>query len=272
MAARNLTPKPTDTYKNRHVVEDGIHVIRYMALAQLGRILVDKTLCLTRVDRFKDKFEGSVPKQHYDGQQPLFSGGQSMFSLDWGNLSPDLRRLWQEDPYTRTKRWRRALKRSAHASCWRYGSESEGMWRLYCGEREGVALQTTFGRLEASVETANLLVGCIQYRNYLTGDRFDHELDPLMSKRDGFETEQEVRLLHIDLEHYRKLQASDAGVADLVESFPVPWSINGVIEKILVSPYADAMYLEAVQAAVDKWNPNGGPSVEHSELWGEPWL
>ena len=146
------------------------------------------------------------------------------------------------------------------------------MWRLYCGKHEGVALETTFGQLQASVQGANLLIGCVQYRNYRTGDQFDDDLDPLMFKRDGFESEQEVRLLHVDLEHYHKLQADETGVDELVEQLPVPWSITGVVERILVSPYADKMYLDAVQAAVQKWNPGSDPPVEHSELSGEPWL
>lgn len=85
---------------------------------------------------------------------------------------------------------RRNRTYSTHASCWRWGKESEGMWRLYCGEKGGVALQTTFARLEKSVEAESIIAGQIQYADY--GDSatvFNEELDHVMYKRDGFEFE-----------------------------------------------------------------------------------
>jgi hypothetical protein len=40
----------------------------------------------------------------------------------------------EEDPWIRITRLRRARTRSAHASCWSMGAESEPLWRAYCAD------------------------------------------------------------------------------------------------------------------------------------------
>ena len=79
---------------------------------------------------------------------------------------------------------RRAATRSAHASCWILGPESEAMWRLYCedeGERgHGVALRTSMGKLDASITGSDLYVSPIRYRLYHEGPAFNDEVDPFM--------------------------------------------------------------------------------------------
>src|SRR5262245_65845136 len=95
------------------------------------------------------------------------------------------------DPWKEMTLPRRAKTRSAHASCWTAGPESEAMWRLYCedgGVRgQGVSLQSTLGTVEASVARHDLFVSPIRYRYYHQGDAFNDELDPFMHKRKGFE-------------------------------------------------------------------------------------
>jgi hypothetical protein len=110
----------------------------------------------------------------------------------------------------------------------------------------------------------------VQYRNYASGDAFNDALDPLMFKRDGFASEQEVRLLSVNLPHYEKLQQEEAGVIDLSEHIEVPWSIEDAVERILVSPYASNMHFDAVHAAVSALNLKLAPRIVRSELWGEP--
>jgi len=89
------------------------------------------------------------------------------------------------------------------------------MWRLYCGEKEGIALQTTFAELERSLKqalkTEPLLVGKIQYGNYETMQPFTEALDHVMYKREGFSFEQEVRVLRSDEDHYNKLSKYGRG-------------------------------------------------------------
>ena len=50
---------------------------RYLTLSAVIETIKTRRLRLTRVDRFQDPFEGSVPKKQIDEQILLFSGGAS---------------------------------------------------------------------------------------------------------------------------------------------------------------------------------------------------
>ncbi len=196
-------------YKNRVSMDPATQIRRYTTLDVLVQTLRNQQLRLTRVDTFQDPFEGSVPKRQIDDQVPIFSGANATQMMmesvaaqypGMGTPRRPYRDLWTE----MTQR-RRAKTRSAHASCWSAGDESEALWRLYCRdggvEGTGLALRSTFGQLEAPVTHHDLLVSAVTYRYYHEGDAFDDELDPFMHKRTGFSYEREVRLLKYDERH-----------------------------------------------------------------------
>jgi hypothetical protein len=204
-------------YKHRPGMPDDTPVWRYLTLKAVIATIEKRQLRLTRIDRFKDRFEGSVPKAQIDSQILLFKGGtprlMMMQCLGLKEAIPD------EDPWVRMTRWRRARTRSAHASCWSHGDESELLWRLYCADDGcqgvGVALRTTVARLKASVETHDLYDSPITYLPYHEAPPFTDEMDALMHKRHGFSAEREFRLLKFDEAHYRALVPKDASVPEL---------------------------------------------------------
>jgi len=165
-----------------------------------------------------------------------------------------------EEPWTRITRLRRALTRSAHASCWSAGDESELLWRLYCTNEGcqgvGVALRTTLARLEASVAAHDLYVSPITYVVYHQAPPFTDEMDSLLHKRHGFAAEHELRLLKFDDAQYGALVPKDASVPELPERIFVDWGPHDVIEEIVISPYAGEKYEESVRAAINETDPN----------------
>ena len=230
-------------------------VIRYTSLAQFVWIVTQRKLPLIRTDLFRDPYEGSAPTSLINQQAILLGDGyrrlQTMGILkswDPNGQMPDEPLQTVGGRSAELSAIRRSRTYSTHASCWRWGPESEGMWRLYCGERGGVALQTTFARLEESVEAESILAGKIQYADFDTVPPFKEDLDYVMYKREGFAFEQEVRLLKTDQDHHGKL-CSGTVREKLPPCVPIPWNIGAAIDRILVSPYADEWYLEAVRAA-----------------------
>ncbi|MGH8771937.1 MAG: hypothetical protein ACREV2_12265 [Burkholderiales bacterium] len=179
-------------------MDEATELRRYTTLDTLVHIFRNRQLPLTRVDKFRDPFEGSVPKKQIDDQLPIFSSRNAAQMM---SVAPYYPSMSMPDPWTEMTLRRRAKTRSAHASCWTAGYESEAMWRLYCRDNEsegqGVALQSTLGKIEASVARHDLFVSPIRYRYYHDGDAFDDELDPFMHKRMGFAHEGEVRLLKL---------------------------------------------------------------------------
>lgn len=251
------------TYKNRVSMDAATELRRYVTLDALIHTLQNLQLRLTRVDTFPDPFEGSVPKQTIDDQLPIFSSRNQIqytgVAAYYPGMSMPPRRYM--DPWTEMTLWRRAKTRSAHASCWIAGEESEAMWRLYCPkdgpDEQGVALQSTLGKLEASVAHHDLFVSPVKYRHYHIGDAFNDDMDSFMHKRMGFAHEHEVRLLKYDESHYlgcvNALRSDDpAGAAppELPEHIFLDWCPAAIVEKITISPYAHGSYEKKVREAI----------------------
>src|ERR1700704_1790863 len=126
-------------YKHRPVMPADTSVWRYLSLSPVMATIKTGQLRLTRVDGFKDPFEGSVPKAQFDQQTLLFIGAESRRHMmnSVAAHHPGMARSMppDEDLWARTTRLRRGRTRSAHASCWAAGSECELLWRLFCGRR-----------------------------------------------------------------------------------------------------------------------------------------
>jgi hypothetical protein len=253
---------------------DNTLVWRYLTLSAVIATIETRRLRLTRVDRFQDPFEGSVPKNQMDDQNVVFSGAasrQAMMTVVAAHY-PGMAKPTppDEDLWTRMTRWRRARTRSAHASCWSAGDESEALWRLYCADDGcqgvGVALQTTLSRLETSVAAHDLYVSPIRYLRYHEAPPFMDEMDSLLHKRHGFAAERELRLLKVDEEHYSALIPKDASVPELPEHMYVDWVLGDVINEIVISPYASVNYENSVRFAISAKDPNLADRVVLSVL------
>jgi hypothetical protein len=225
-------------------------------------LLRQQKLRMTLVDHLRvvfDPFEGSVPDVEIE-RQGLVIRGSWPTAMQYRPGAPG-NNQWEMDGHARLKQIRMAKVRSAYVSCWTFGPESEGMWRLYCNDGtqgRGVSLQTTFGALTKSLEAHDLVVSRITYRYYHDVDPtpFTDELDPFMHKRKGFEHENEVRFLRFDDDHYRALMpdlpalgslAGNRAVPkpvppDLPRYFPVDWCPQDALEHVTISPYADEAY------------------------------
>lgn len=256
------------------------HLWRYMSLDALLAMLMSGQLRLTRLDRFDDPFEGSVPFAELERTAREYQDAQE-FTRGPHRPSP----MQPNDVWRRARNWseevrlRRLAKiASAHASCWRHGFESEGMWRLYCKDHEvlgqGVAIRTNMTRLNAALAMLNhkdLQLSAITYRTYHEGDAFERELDCFFNKRRGFSHEQEVRVLVFDsnlaYEFTRYISGFRATEpTQLAAYIYLPMHFPDVVEEIVVSPYASPSYEEAVVDAVAAHAPQLSEKIQLSEL------
>lgn len=244
---------------------------RYLTLSAVIATIERRRLRLTRVDRFQDPFEGSVPKKQIEDQIPIMIGAasrQAMLDSHYPGLERS--RAPDEDPWTRITRLRRARTRSAHASCWSAGDKSEPLWQAYCANDGcrgvGVALRTTLARLEASVAAHDLYVSPIKYIPYHEAPAFTDEMDALLHKRHAFAAERELRLLKFDAAHFGALVPKDASVSELPEHVCVDWILSDVIDEISVSPYANENYEDLVRHAMKAKDPNLADRVVLSVL------
>ena len=106
-------------------VPDDTPVWRYLSLRAVIDTIERQRLRLTRVDTFRDAFEGSVTKQQMEQQDAVLmnvASRQHMYDAIASHF-PGMSRPTRtdEDPWALITRLRRARIRSAHASCWSRG-------------------------------------------------------------------------------------------------------------------------------------------------------
>jgi hypothetical protein len=261
-------------YKNRpENVPSDAPLRRHLSLRALLAMAKTRELRLTRIDTYPDPFEGTTPKKQSDNFSLLLMRSNTHVRRLQTSLSDaDVAKLVPEDSFTRHERLRRLQIASAHACCWSCGEESEALWRLYGTEDGapqglGIALKTTLARLESSLQPYDeeLYVSPIRYRHYHLDEQFDDPIDWYMTKRKGFEYEQEVRVLCVDKAHYDKYSNSTAP-SELPEHKFYPWPILDHVEEITISPYADVVYEDIVEHLLGKIDPKLVPLLKPSIL------
>ncbi len=207
---------------------------RYLSFAKFASLLQSSLLHFTRTDQFDDHFEGAWPLSDLKEWQKIAERGFDVAS------------------FTET------MKRSrVAASCWfEAPHESAAMWRLYAPGNEGVAISTTFGKLdavlhEAKKEEPGSLIGAgrVKYLDHFTegliaelaeDEPYPNTLLPFMLKNKSYEHEREVRALIIPGMNYEIPKAG----CDL------PLSPTKFMDEIVVNPFSQRWFIEAVAGVV----------------------
>lgn len=270
-----VTPSPLSfRYGGDHPVfrqpAPNTKIWRYFGLPHLLLTLQKGQLHFSRVDTFKDPFEGSLPKAEVEAERDLYA------SL---GISEVLRQA---------SRTRLAHLRCYGACCWYLSEhESEAMWKLYA--QEGIAIQSTFERLVASLPSgappsAGIHVGVVDYIDYATDitrpmespdgtPRWNNSFIPLMHKRKSFEHERELRAIFMafDDEH----DDVGGGVTARRTAIPpegcyVDVDLARLVEKIVVSPSMPMWFVDVVTEAVRRHSPHS-LTVVRSDLAAAPY-
>jgi hypothetical protein len=119
-------------------------LMRYIDLAKFHDMLETSSLFFCRADKFSDPFEGSLPKREYDyrNKQGFVEGFEQLHLK---------------------------MKKFTLINCWHINeNESDAMWRLYLKTNEGVAIQTTIGKLCFALDksTSTFRVSKVRYIDY----------------------------------------------------------------------------------------------------------
>lgn len=150
--------------------------------------LINGELYFARADKFKDKYEGAIPKQNYLHFAESYSG--SMCSSTDPN---DVRKEFLEKFNER--------KKKAAISCWHLDdSESAAMWEVYSRAGQGIAVCTTLEKLKRIMkphgyEMEMFKVDYIDFDKTFDESYINYELLPFKNKRKEFEYEHEFRIM-----------------------------------------------------------------------------
>jgi hypothetical protein len=258
---------------------DGLMLWRYVDVGRFLALLFNKALYFSRKHHLDDPWEGVAPQV-----------GIQRAVGEIARSKENIRFLEESIQETAEMVAARAV-----ISCWHANDrESVAMWCLYTSGGEGVAIQTTVGRLKNALyhEPCSVTIACVRYIDHTTEDvGRAWALDPqsvLFCKGRSFEHEREVRCVIANPEGEREqaLVLSEQN-PELMEKFPVldQWAtvIDGdlgergldlevdlgtLIERIVISPRYPDWALPALQASVNK--AGLAVRVETSSLLTQP--
>src|SRR5258708_3183386 len=240
-------PTPVDKLQHEcftQPVDDSVLVRRYVDLAKFICLLDNEKLYVSRLHLLNDPHEGATPRPTVELRKQFDQSGTLPGTFQLAQHMADI-----------TK----GIRSRIFVSCWRLGNaESEAMWRLYCTDNHGIAIQTTYRKLVESIsDDPELFVGRVTYIDYETQTFPERNLlYPVMHKRLSFAHEDEVRIVKIRIDEFGPETRGPAGVS-------IEWSAKDCIDTIFIDPYAPDYYEDIVKSVVRQF----APTLEGKVIW-----
>ncbi len=217
---------------------DDAIVWRFMSLEKFINLLITNELHFSRIDKFEDHFEGMWPVSDTKYFRSLVEKNKKNFDIE---------------AYTKI------FRRQTAISCWHENPhESAAMWQLYNPSNDGVAIQTTFGKLKSEFLNAaqadpnlNLCdIARVEYINHMTdnmvvtGKELPNLLRAPMSKNISYQFENEVRAL---ISFYPQFEINEPGYKLKINS-------NNLIDAVIVNPRSPTRLFETVSSILVKYS------------------
>jgi hypothetical protein len=227
-----------------------------MDFPRLMALLEHRSLHLSRLEDFADKYEGFVncltEEDHYD----ITNDGNMV------RVAADQLNSRNRENSAKFKNfvapWSKALFKATGVNCWRIDcNESHAMWRVFGETDLSVAVQSTVGRLVRSIEPNDhtMFIGAVQYIDYAkTKIPITNMLNPIFHKSEYFSDERELRLACN--------KSMNKGATDFSPNSYIPMPAGGVdlpvsvealVEAVVVSPYAPDWFLGLVDAVIRRY-------------------
>jgi hypothetical protein len=186
-------------------------------LSKFLDLLMSKKLFMSRSDKFEDQYEGTFSEPTFEEIRKL--------SID----NPDFLQFYK------THREQVAI------SSWHINEyESFAMWQIFTQNTEGLAIQSTIGRLQNALAPENNYKQFIGEVNYIDYKKeyipFDDMFFPFLFKRKSFQYEREVRII------------SDVAESKITlnDGLKINVDISQLIEKIYIHPKSENWYKNLV--------------------------
>jgi hypothetical protein len=233
---------------------------RYMDLAKLLAILNTRSLYFVRLDQLSefDPFEGYYTNLNIAFDQLRFADmpdewkestgikDEKTFSAIMG-ANKTIREMAK---YHRTVTFVNSWHIKEH--------ESAAMWKVYLSNNEGIAVQSTYEKLVASLDSYkdfNVHVGRIKYIDYQREViPMGNGLSPFLYKRKSFEYEDELRALIWTPEHGKNdiIHPQNNKFRDVL-GLNVAVDLDILVEKIFLSPNAPQWIGDIVRSVIKKY-------------------
>ncbi|CAM2906929.1 DUF2971 domain-containing protein [Flavobacterium frigoris] len=192
-------------------------VWKYLDLSKFLDLLMSKKLFMSRSDKFEDQYEGTFSEPTFEEIRKL--------SID----NPDFLKFYK------------IHREKVAVSSWHINEyESFAMWQIFTQNTEGIAIQSTIGRLQKALAPENNFKQYIGEVNYIDYKKeyipFDDMFFPFLFKRKSFQYEREVRII------------SDVAESNITlnDGLKINVDLSQLIDKIYIHPKSENWYKNLV--------------------------
>lgn len=221
---------------------DASRLWRYLNLSEFLWLLQARALYFARVTEFDDKWEGKLSRSFIEGLVPDAVDRRLV----------ETKNTLEESVLLFLRKSFRATQLIYGISCWHLNEvESVAMWKLYTHGQDGVAIQTTVGRLKLclSHEQRKIFVAEVNYLDHeAQGKVPPNILLPLATKARSFSHESEVRVILERMRGREQAEFFSLLRSDFGETISV--DLSTLIEKIVVAPEYPGWAVESLQQQV----------------------
>ena len=224
-------------------MEDHLKIWKYMDFAKFASMLATESLYFACPSQLNDPYEGCVPRSHAKAESEMVQKlVDDILALrpHFAAKSPESLRKFDEKLQILQQQVRTARRKAAlrfGVSCWHMSEyESEAMWKLYSLLGQGIAVESTIGRLRVSLgNTEGVQIDAVRYMDF-DQDPIEkgHRHYGLFIKRKCFEHEKELRATIL-------LPQDGVGM-------PVRCDLDVLINRVHVSPFVESYVRDAVEA------------------------
>ncbi|MFV5695088.1 hypothetical protein ACM55G_06565 [Flavobacterium sp. LB3P122] len=202
---------------NLKLPEDSTIVWKYLDLSKFLDLLMSQKLFMSRSDKFEDQYEGTFSEPTFEEIKKLSINNPEFLN------------------FYKTRREKVTI------SSWHINEyESFAMWQIFTQNSEGLAIQSTIGRLQKALHpeaNLNQYIGEVNYIDYKKEYiPFDDMFFPFLFKRKSFQYEREVRIISDVADDTIKIN----------DGLKINVDINELIEKIYIHPKSENWYKNLV--------------------------
>ena len=210
-------------------------VWKYLDLSKFLDLLLSQKLFMSRSDKFEDQYEGTF-------SEPTFE---------------EIKKLSKDNP--EFLEYYKSHREKVVVSSWHINEyESFAMWQIFTQNSEGLAIQSTIGRLQNALKPERNYKQFIGEVNYIDYKKeyipFDDLFFPFLFKRKSFQYDREIRIISDTSSENVKIN----------EGLKIDVDISELIEKIYIHPKSENWYKNLVIELVSKLDFN--IEIEKSDL------
>jgi len=202
---------------------DSTIVWKYLDLSKFLDMLLSEKLFMSRSDKFEDQYEGTFSEPTFEEIKKIAENNPKFLDYYKSHREKVVISSWHANEY-----------------------ESFAMWQIFTKNNEGLAIQSTIGRIKDALQPEKHFEQFIGEVNYIDYKKdfipFDDTFFPFLFKRKSFQYEKEIRII------------SDVSQNNVIidNGLKINVDINSLIEKIYIHPKSENWYKKLVIELVEK--------------------